>query len=91
MPLLMLIRISERSNKTKEDKLRSILAQLEFQYHVLKYKKRRVPFRTHLYVPEVHPLSGQEYHEQEDDARVHVKGIMCMYINILDFILFHFL
>ena len=66
----MLLSISERSTETKEDKLRSILAQLEFQYQVLEYEKRGVPFRTHLYVPEVHPISGQEYHEREDDAHV---------------------
>ncbi len=56
--------------ETKEDKLRSILAQLEFQYQVLEYEKKRVPFRSHMYVPEVHPISGLEYHEREDDAHV---------------------
>ena len=60
-----------------EEKLRSILAQLEFKYQVLKYEKRGVPFRTHLYVPEVHSISGQEYHEWENDA--HVLNIVCLY------------
>ncbi len=56
--------------ETKEDKLRSILAQLEFQYQVLEYEKKGVPFRRHMYVPEIHPISGLEYHEREDDAHV---------------------
>ena len=37
--------------------------------------KTGVPFRTHLYVPEVHPVSGQEYHEKVDDA--HVLKVLC--------------
>ena len=86
----MLICVSERSIETKEDKLRSILAQLEFKYQVLEYEERGVPFRTHLYVPEVHPGSGHEYHEREDDA--HVLKVLCACImpailrNIIPFL-----
>ena len=76
----MSICISERSIETKEDKLRSILAQLEFKYQVLEYEERGVPFKTHLYVPEVHPGSGLEYHEREDDA--HVLKVLYMHIII---------
>ena len=61
---------TERDVETKEDKLRSVLAQIEFNYQVLLYEEQGIPFRTHLYVPEVHPVSGQEYHEREDDAHV---------------------
>ena len=39
-----------------EDKLcmlRSILAQLHYKYEVLEWEKKGVPFRSHIYVPEV--------------------------------------
>ena len=38
--------------------LRLILAQLEFTHIVRQYNDNGVPFRTYLYVPEVHPDSG---------------------------------
>ena len=56
--------------ETREDKLRSVLAQLEFHKQILEYEEKGVPFRTHLYVAEVHPISGLEFHEREDDAHV---------------------
>ena len=41
-----------------DDQLRSILAQLEYAYIVNKYEENRVPFRTHMYVPEVHLVTS---------------------------------
>ena len=73
-----------------EDNVRSILAQLEFKYQVLEFEKREVPFRTHLYVPEVHPISGQEYHEREDDAHVLKVHALCACIPFLMTILVYF-
>ena len=61
---------TERPEETDEDKLRSILAQLEFSHNVHEYDSNGVPFRYHLYVPEIHPISGTEHHEREDDAHV---------------------
>ena len=60
---------TERLEETHEDKLRSIIAQLEYSYEVCDYDKKGIPFRTYMYVPEKHPITGSEYHER-DDAHV---------------------
>ena len=49
--------------ETREDKLRSILAQLEYSFKVCEYHSNGVPFRTNIYVPECHPISKAEFHE----------------------------
>lgn len=41
------------------DKLRSILAQLEYKYRVDMYVSEGVPFDQHLYWPEKHPQTGE--------------------------------
>ncbi len=51
--------------------LRSILAQLEYRFQVRKWDASGVPFRTYFYVPEIHPITGSEFHEREDFAHVH--------------------
>ena len=56
--------------ETPVDMLRSILAQLHFQHDVLQFEKKGVPFRSHMYVPEVHPLTGEPFHERKDEAHV---------------------
>ena len=61
---------AERPQDTHADKLRSIIAQLDYSYQVCDYDKKGVPFCTYMYVPEVHPITGNEYHEREDDAHV---------------------
>lgn len=50
--------------------LRSILAQFEYKYQILLWESRGVPFRTYMYVPETHPITGKEYHEREDFAHL---------------------
>lgn len=62
--------LPERPIETHADKLRSILSQLEYSHQVVKYDEAGVPFRMFMYVPEVHPITGNEYHEREDDAHV---------------------
>ena len=52
------------------DKLRSFLVQLEFSYRVCEYDCQGVPFRSHLHVPEVHPLTGHTWYEREDPGHV---------------------
>lgn len=71
------------------DKLRSILAQLEFSHVVCDYDRRGVPFQTHLHVPEVHPVTGHHWYEREDPAHVlkvssyiilnYVMILICLY------------
>ena len=57
-------------DETFEDKLRSILAQMEFTYTVRKYDDQGVPFRSHIYVPEIHPVTATIFHEREDEGHV---------------------
>lgn len=65
--------------------LRSILVQFEYTFQVCDWDRKgvpfKVPFKVHFYVPEVHPISGAEFHEREDDAHVlKVHYHMYMYI-----------
>ena len=53
-----------------EDKLRSIIAQLEFHFIIDEWEKKGVPFRMHLYVPEIHPITKEVFCEREDEAHV---------------------
>lgn len=43
---------------------------MEYTYKVQTWDKKGVPFRTHMYVPEVNPITGMEFHEREDEAHV---------------------
>lgn len=52
------------------DKLRSIVAQFELRHCLQQWEEKGVPFRTHLYVPEVHPVTGEAFCEREDEAHV---------------------
>lgn len=53
-----------------DDQVRSILAQLEYKHTVYMYEERGVPFRTYMYVPEVHPVTNATFYEREDDAHL---------------------
>ena len=52
------------------EQMRSILAQFEFTDLVLEWTSKGVPFQTHLYVPEVHPVTKMTFCEREDEAHV---------------------
>ncbi len=56
--------------ETMEEQLRSIVAQLEFTHQIINFEAQGIPFRTYLYVPEVHPLTGSHFCEREDEAHV---------------------
>ena len=69
-------------DETKGEKLRSILAQLEFQYQINTWQLKGVPFKDHLYVPEVHPVTGVGFCEREDDGHVFkVLLFLCSYAD----------
>ncbi len=53
------------------DKLCAILSQFEFSNTVKLWEARGVPFRTHLYVPEKHPVTNAVFHEREDEGHVY--------------------
>lgn len=56
--------------ETLLEMLKSFLAQLQFKCDVMAWESKGVPFCSHLYVPEVHPLTGLPIHEREDEAHV---------------------
>lgn len=53
-----------------KEKLKSILAQLQYQHTLDQWLEKGVNFKQHLYVPEVHPNSGDIFCEREDEAHV---------------------
>lgn len=48
------------------DKLRSVVATYTFRKWVQEFKEQGVDFSTHLYVPEVDPVTGLVHHERAD-------------------------
>ena len=50
--------------------LRAILAQREYTNIVNEWHRKGVPFKDHLYVPEIHPNTGVEFCEREDEGHV---------------------
>lgn len=62
--------------ENEADKLRSILSQMEYKHQVCYWDQQGVPFKSHIYVPEEHPITKSEFHEREDDA--HVLKVNCL-------------
>ena len=56
--------------KTEErvDMLRSVLAQMEYQYRVREWDQKGVPFRTYMYVPEIHHIPQKPFLEREGEG-----------------------
>lgn len=77
--------------ETPLEMLRSIMAQLHYQHEVFGYEKKGVPFSSHMYVPEVHPQTGEPFHEREDEAHVfkvflvHLHNLHTYYVTNLPF------
>ena len=46
------------------------MAQLEYRYQVNTWDAKGIPFKKHLYVPEVHPETGKLFCECEDEHHV---------------------
>ena len=57
------------------DKLRTVVAQLEFHYEMCEWERKGIPFRTHMYVPEVIPETGSSFYEREDEAHLLKVGV----------------
>ena len=51
---------------------------MEYKYQVCHWVEKGVPFSTHMYVPEIHPITGKEFHEREDFAHI-MKVYMFFY------------
>ncbi|XP_064389547.1 uncharacterized protein LOC135337544 isoform X2 [Halichondria panicea] len=65
--------LSDGESESLDDKLRSILAQMEFTHVVRSWDQKGVPFRTYIYVPEEHPELGTVFHEREDEGHVYKR------------------
>ena len=74
-------------DETKTEKFRSILAQLEYSYQVNSYNSEGIPFKKHLYVPEVHPSTGVGFCEREDEGHLFKVQYLCEH-NILIILIF---
>ena len=59
------------------DVQRSILSQLDFTHTIRKYDAEGVPFRSHLHVPETHPITGRPFLEREDPGHVLKVRVVC--------------
>jgi len=46
------------------------LAQLEYTYQINAWQAKGVPFKDHVYVPEIHPNTGMEFCERKDDGHI---------------------
>jgi len=57
-------------DESKVEKLQSILAQLEYKHQINLWNSKGIPFKHHLYVPEVHPVTGIQFCEREDEGHV---------------------
>lgn len=57
------------------EKLRSILAQMDYKYQVDSWDAKGVPFKDHVYVPEIHPVTESVFCEREDEAHVFKVGL----------------
>ena len=56
--------------ETTHDKLRSILSQLEYTQLIRSWNEKGVPFLTYMYVPEIHSVTNEEFHERKDEGHV---------------------
>ena len=70
------------------EKLRSILSQLQYRHDVAEWEKFDVPFRSHIYVPETHPLTSMPFHEREDETHVFKVCVAepCFLVDAYNFI-----
>ena len=63
------------------EKLRSILAQLEYAHQIRQWTSNGVPFDAYFYVPEVLPETDNIFLEREDEAHV-LKVILILESDI---------
>ena len=66
----MLFMVIIGKDETKAEKLCSILAQLEYTYSVNLLHSKGACFKDHLYMPKVHPITGVEFCEREDEGHI---------------------
>lgn len=57
---------SANTEESLLDKLQSIVATYTYRKRVQEFKEQGVDFSSHLYVPEVDPVTGLVHHERSD-------------------------
>ena len=75
--MIYLLSLHLGKSESSDEMLRSVLAQLHYRHQVLEWEAKGVPFRTHVYVPEVHSQTGEYFHEREDEGHVFKVGSYC--------------
>ena len=65
--------------------LRSILSQLDYYWQINSWHDQGVPFKDHLYVPEVHPATGLHFCEREDEGHVFKVNIIIPHAHIIHY------
>ena len=80
MRLSIIITLYIGKSEDIRDMLRSILAQLHFTHQIRHWDSLGVPFKSHMHVPEIHPVTGQLFCEREDEG--HVLKVRCMSLSI---------
>ena len=63
--------------------LHSILAQFEYTHQICHWDSLGVPFKSHLHVPEKHPVTEHLFCELEDEG--HVFKVIFMMFIILEY------
>ena len=63
-------------SETPPEMLRSILAQLEYTSLIRKWDSEGVPFRQHMYVPEVHPQTLEGFQERDEPLVLKVHTLI---------------
>ena len=56
--------------ETRSVKLRSVIAHMFYAHEIDYWDKKGVPFQSHMYVPEIHPITMATFHEREDEGHV---------------------
>ena len=83
--------IETGKSETSAEALRSILSQMEFSHQVQEYSdKLGVPFRFHLYVPELHPITKEPFCEREDEAHLLKVCSNFVQVNLSVYFVFFF-
>ena len=73
--------------ETLNDQMKSILSQLEYRHTVNTYEQNGVPFRTYMYVPEMHPLTSAIFFEWEDESHLLKVNFSLQHKHCIDLVL----
>lgn len=70
-------------DETLVEKLRSIMAQFEYQYQINVWSDKGVLFKERFYVPEVHLETGMAFCEREDEGHVFKVSLTSLFVMLI--------